>query len=130
MIYSPFKVNISAVIRKNDTFLLVRRSDDEDAFPGYWGIPGGTVEPSDPTLGAALQRECMEEVGVTIKDIRLISHNIDDKGETLYLVYEANYSSGDPKALEGIAEVTWLTIDKTRHLKLTPMALDIIESCL
>ncbi len=32
-----------------------------------WDVPGGHVEPSDPDLFAALQREVMEESGVTVR---------------------------------------------------------------
>lgn len=133
MSHMPFKVNVSVIIRRNDTFLLIKRADDEDIFPGLWGIPGGTVEPTDKDLEAALRRECIEEVDVIIGDTKLISNNINDKGEkggALYLVYEAMYESGEPKALDGTADVKWLKINDIRNLHLTPMTLDIIEACL
>lgn len=133
MSHSPFKVNVSVVIKKGEDVLLIKRADDEDVFPGYWGIPGGTVEQTDGSLEAALARECMEEVAVTISDIRLVSNNINDKGEkggALYLVYEAAYESGEPKPLDGTADVAWLDIEAIRKRQLTPMTLEIIESCL
>lgn len=133
MSHRPFKVNVSVIIKKDRDMLLIKRADDEEVFPGYWGIPGGTVEPTDSSLEAALLRECMEEVGVTIKNFKLISNNIHDKGEkggALYLVYEAVYVSGEPQALDGTAQVNWLSIEKIRQLRLTPMTLEIIESCL
>lgn len=132
MSYLPFKVNVSVVIRRADEFLLLKRADDEDVFPGLWGIPGGTVEPSDKDLEAALRRECLEEVDVIIGDTKLISNNINDKGDrgALYLVYEAMYESGEPKPLDGTSDVQWLKIDDVRQLELTPMTLDIIEACL
>lgn len=128
----PFKVNVSAVIRRNDEFLLIKRADDEEVFPGYWGIPGGTVEPSDGNLENALVRECQEEVGITIKDIRLITNDINDKGDkgALFLVYEAVYDSGDLKPLDGTADAKWMKIDDIRSLQLTPKTLEIIEECL
>lgn len=129
----PFKVNVSVVIKNNNDVLLIKRADDEEVFPGFWGIPGGTVEPTDGTLENALIRECTEEVGVEIKDIKLVSNNINDRGEkggALYLVYSASYASGEPKPLDGTAAVEWLGIDKIRELNLTPMTLEIIESCL
>lgn len=132
MSHVPFKVNVSVVIKNDDDFLLLKRADDEDVFPGYWGIPGGTVEPTDASLEAALERECMEEVGVTITDTRLVSNNINDKGDkggALYLVYEAQYAAGQPQPLDGTAQVEWLGIEAIRELNLTPMTLEIIESC-
>ncbi len=45
-------------------------------------------------------------------------------------VYSASYPAGEPKPLDGTAAVEWLEIDKIRKLNLTPMTLEIIESCL
>lgn len=126
-----FKVNVSAVIRQGDAFLLIKRADDEEVFPGLWGIPGGTVEPTDATLEGALRRECLEEVGIEVDNIRLITNDIHDKGDkgALYIVYEASYVSGDVKPLDGTADAQWLTIDQIRNLELTPKTLEIIEQC-
>ena len=127
-----FKVNVSCVIKKDDNFLLIKRADDEEVFPGYWGIPGGTVEPADATLEDALVRECAEEVGVEITNLEIVSNDINDKGEkgALYIVYKADYMAGEPKALDGTAEAKWLSIDDARTLNLTPKTLEMLEVCL
>lgn len=132
MSYLPFKVNVSVVIRRENEFLLIRRADDEEVLPGLWGIPGGTVEPADGTLENALKRECLEEVGIEIDKIKMISNDINDLGDkgALYVVYEAVYASGELKPLDGTADVQWLTIDKIRALELTPKTLGVIELCL
>lgn len=126
-----FKVNVSTVIVRNGKFLLIKRSDDEDIFPGMWGIPGGTVELTDLNLESALARECEEEVGIVIGNSTLIVNDIHDKGDkgAVYLVYKSEYVSGEPKALDGTAQVHWLGIDQIRPLELTPKTLDIIELC-
>ena len=127
-----FKVNVSCVIKKDYDFLLIKRADDEEVFPGYWGIPGGTVEPADATLEDALVRECAEEVGVEITNLEIVSNDINDKGEkgALYIVYKADYMAGEPKALDGTAEAKWLSIDDARTLNLTPKTLEMLEACL
>lgn len=127
-----FKVNVSCVIKKKDDFLLIKRSEQEEVFPGYWGVPGGTVEPTDTTLEDALIRECIEEVGVKIGDIQVISNDINDKGDrgALYIVYRATHIEGEPKALDGTEEAEWLDIEDIRSLKLTPKTLEMIEACL
>lgn len=126
-----FKVNVSTVIVKDGKFLVIKRADDEEVFPGMWGIPGGTVEPTDPTLEAALVRECEEEVGIVIKNNVLIADDIHDKGDkgAIYLVYKSEYLSGEPKPLDGTAEVHWLDIETIKSLQLTPRTLDMIELC-
>jgi 8-oxo-dGTP diphosphatase len=126
-----FKVNVSTVIIRDGRFLLIKRSDDEDIFPGMWGIPGGTLEPTDLNLESALARECVEEVGVVIGNSTLIANDVHDKGDkgAVYLVYKSEYISGEPKALDGTAEVHWLDIEHIRPLELTPTTLDMIELC-
>ena len=134
MSHTPFKVNVSVVIVNGDgKFLLIKRADEEEVFPGYWGVPGGTVEASDATLEAALLRECVEEVGIEIDQIKLLTNDISDKGDkggALYLVYMAKYTVGTPKPLDGTAAVEWLDIESIRVLNLTPKTLEVIESCL
>ena len=126
-----FKVNVSVIIKQSVKILLIKRSDNEEVFPGFWGIPGGTVESTDATLESALERECAEEIGVKIKDIKIVTNNINNRGEeggALYIVYVASYDSGDPRPLDGTAAVEWLKIEEIRKLKLTPKTLEIIES--
>lgn len=132
MSHQLFKVNVSGIVRKDGQFLLIRRADDEEVFPGYWGIPGGTVEPSDVNLESALKREFMEEVGIDIENIQLVANDINDKGDkgALYMVYTADFAGGELKPLDGTADAQWLDIENIRSLQLTPKTLDIIESCL
>lgn len=126
-----FKINVSVIIKNKDgKLLLIKRSEDEEVFPGYWGIPGGTVEQTDGNLESALQRECEEEVGISIDTIQLVSNNINNRGEkggALYLVYTANHTGGEVKPLDGTEKAEWLTIETIRTLNLTPMTLEIIE---
>ena len=124
-----FKINVSIVIQNDDKFLLIKRSESEDIFPGYWGIPGGTVESEDLNLEAALMRECIEEVGITITNLQLISNNIVKKENiaVLYLVYSGHHQSGIPEALDSVSEVAWKTYNEAAKLKLTPHILEIIK---
>lgn len=127
-----FKVNVSAVIKKDDQFLLIKRADDEEVFPGLWGIPGGTVEPIDRSLEDALARECKEEVGIEISEPEMVTNDINDKGDrgALYIVYKTHCRQGEIRALDGTADAQWLRIEQIRKLELTPKTLENIELCL
>ena len=52
---------VLAVILRGEEVLLVRRANPPDA--GLWGFPGGKIELGE-TLGAAAEREALEETGV------------------------------------------------------------------
>lgn len=123
-------MNVSVVIRRGDQFLLIKRADDEEFFPGYWGIPGGSVEADDSSLEEALARECMEEVDVSIKNIQLISNNIVKRGDNavVFLTYTAEILKGKPEPKDGTVKVEWKTIKEARKLRLTPKTLDLLES--
>lgn len=50
--------------RSAPKLLLVQRAATERAFPNLWEIPGGSSEPTDPTLLHSLAREVFEETGL------------------------------------------------------------------
>jgi len=61
------RVGVGLVIRNAEgAVLLERRSDN-----GFWGLPGGRIEPGESILQTAL-REALEETGLTISLTRLL----------------------------------------------------------
>ncbi|MBI5133813.1 MAG: NUDIX hydrolase [Candidatus Taylorbacteria bacterium] len=58
--------------------LILRRSKQNDVLPGYWDIPGGTVEEAEEPVAAAI-RETKEEAGLDISDLKPLfqTSNID-----------------------------------------------------
>ncbi|PYI05527.1 hypothetical protein BO78DRAFT_430457 [Aspergillus sclerotiicarbonarius CBS 121057] len=49
------------------TLLLLR--SPTDSYPLHWENPGGSTDPSDPTLLAALAREVFEETGLPVTKV-------------------------------------------------------------
>ncbi|HEU5055735.1 MAG TPA: NUDIX hydrolase, partial [Kofleriaceae bacterium] len=45
---------------------LARRAVGRTFLGGFWGFPGGAVEPGDPTATAACAREVAEELGIPL----------------------------------------------------------------
>ena len=41
------RITSTAIICKDDKYLIVRRSLDKKAFPGKWTVPGGGLEVDD-----------------------------------------------------------------------------------
>lgn len=56
----------AAVIRDDQTVLLIKRSADETHLEGYWDIPGGRFEYGE-TPQKGLKRETREEAGIRIR---------------------------------------------------------------
>ena len=62
---------VVAVIRQDNRFLFVKRSDYIEAAKGYWCPVSGGIEPGE-TQEQALQREVMEEVGLNVVAVEKI----------------------------------------------------------
>lgn len=116
MTHSPItpKVGAIAILLRDDKFLLVQRGKDPGR--GFWGFPGGHVEPGETAKDAAL-RELWEETGVRaqamdyLTAIDVIGH--DDAGALSYhyllAAVPCQYQSGVPVAGDDAAAVEWVT---------------------
>ena len=72
------RVGVGAIIRgPRDRILLERRRDC-----GWWGLPGGKVEPGESLIDAAV-REMREETGLAVEVTHLISEYSNPDGRDL-----------------------------------------------
>jgi 8-oxo-dGTP pyrophosphatase MutT (NUDIX family) len=88
----------TAIIDGSGRVLIVKRSKNNDVLPGYWDIPGGTLEDGeDPAAGAA--RETKEETGLDISNPLLFfqQSKIDKAKDKQFvtLVFSAKYAGGE-----------------------------------
>ncbi|OGH65034.1 MAG: DNA mismatch repair protein MutT [Candidatus Magasanikbacteria bacterium RIFCSPHIGHO2_01_FULL_41_23] len=95
------KVGLGVIIVKDSKVLLGQRKNAHGN--GTWGFPGGHLEFGESYEDCA-KRETMEEVGITIKNIRFITATNDvfeteDKHYiTIYVV--ADYDAGEVVNME------------------------------
>ena len=54
---------------KGNKYLMVKRSFEEENYPGYWGVPGGKMEEGESPKDALI-REIKEELGIIITDLK------------------------------------------------------------
>ena len=49
------RIVLTGILRDNDLFLVVKRNENDDFYPGDWEFPGGHLEDGD-TLKDGLKR--------------------------------------------------------------------------
>ncbi len=102
-------------MRRNDTVLLIRRSDN-----GNWSMPGGAHEPGE-SLSHTAVRETREETGIIIRLTGLVGiftdpmHVIhytsnDEVRQEFTIVYRAEPIGGEPKPSSESTHVEWVPI--------------------
>ena len=105
---------VTAVIRRGDEALLVRRSDN-----GQWAPVTGIVDPEEEPAVCA-RREAMEETGVEISVDRLaatrvlpeVVHANGDRAAYLDLTFACTWVSGEAHVGDDESlEVRWWPID-------------------
>ncbi len=114
-------VAITALIKNKskDRFLVIKRNQNEIAYPGKWAFPGGKVEKGQNIL-ETLKREILEEVGLEIEDykrflkdytfIRPDGHNV------VGFCFEVIVKSEDVKISEDFEDFKWITPGKLSNL--------------
>jgi len=106
-----FQIVAQIIIKKNDKFLLVKRSKNE-TMTGTWEFPAGKVELLEDIEDGAI-REMKEESGLTPKKIDYIGyHERYDKEKKQHKVYHNFFVSrfdGEVKLSDEHDDCKWLT---------------------
>lgn len=71
---------LTGILRDTDLFLVVKRNENDDLYPGAWEFPGGHLEDGE-TLKDGLKRELMEEIGFIDNFNPIITHYFDEVKE-------------------------------------------------
>ena len=110
---------VAALIRGGERVLLCRRPEGK-AQGGKWEFPGGKIEPGE-TGEAALQRECREELDVTLEVGSVLADVRQDYPErSVHLtLYEARIASGAPRRLEH-SDIRWVEPERLEEYDLCP----------
>ena len=129
------EVVITAIIVKDDKFLIVRRSSNKKRFPKMWTVPGGRLETSDylalpkdtkdywyNVLEKTLRREVKEEVGVEINNIEYLTSLAtvhQDGTPSIVISCIADYLSGDIRLQEEeLDRFAWVSLEEAEKYDL------------
>ena len=98
---------VAGLVAREGRVLITQRRADQ-ALPLQWEFPGGKVEPGEAPA-AALARELMEEIGVTVEVGRIwdVLFHAYPAFDLVMLVYACRLVDGEPRAVE-VADVAWV----------------------
>ena len=71
------RIVVTGILKDKDLFLVVKRSKEDDLYPGCWEFPGGHLEFGE-TINNALKRELKEEIGFSNFDNPIITNYTDE----------------------------------------------------
>lgn len=114
-------VFVEAWVKKDNKYLLAKRSSKDDQVAGKWAIPGGKVdmEIESNIIENSLEREVMEEVGVKVSNPKFFASRsfIRSSGHHVVgLSFLLDYEAGEAQPLEDQDEVRWVTFEEMEVL--------------
>ncbi len=137
-------VAVTGIIKKDNKYLICKRSPKEKAFPNKWCVPGGKIEKGDfentekdtyshwfDVLENTLRKEIMEETNLTIKNINFVSNLafIRPNGfSTIIISLCADYKDGEVKLAEDeLTDHAWVTLEEAKEYDLIENIYEQIE---
>jgi len=121
-------------IRKDDKYLLLKRSPHKKYAPNVIHPVGGKVDLNENPFQAA-QREVLEEAGVQVKNMRLeavlleITPVKDEPYNWMIFHFSADYDSGEITQTEE-GELLWLPVEEIKQSELFPSVRYAIDQIL
>ena len=117
--------SVSALIRGDDGRILAVQHVE-----GRWQLPGGAIDPGERPA-EAMQRECLEEAGITVEPVRIlgvfggpeyrITFSNGDEAGWIVTVFEARILAGEPAPSDDETQaVGWFTAEEIAALDLAP----------
>jgi len=114
-------INVVGAIYRDDKWLMIKRSENEEYAPGVIAMVGGKVENDGEEydiLENTLRREAMEEVGIELSDsltyIESIGFVSKKWGPVVDVIFLCKLEKGEPypASPNEVAEVYWMTSEE------------------
>jgi len=127
------RVIVSAVIEKNRDLLFGKKKADVGPYPNTWHLIGGGVDDGE-SLSDAIKREIKEEAGIEVTISRSLGFDEDYEpnkhGEIthyIFLVFLAEYVSGEVKADDDIVKLEWISREKLAEIELNKPSIKLFK---
>jgi len=102
---------VIAVITNGEKVLLIQRAPNIRGG-GYWAPVSGEVEAGE-SQEAAVAREAMEEVGLTVRPARKVWENVSTRGTFILHWWMAEFVGGELALNPAeVSDARWLTVDE------------------
>jgi 8-oxo-dGTP pyrophosphatase MutT (NUDIX family) len=107
---------VVAIIQKEETFLFIKRSDYIDIAVGYWCPVSGRVEENETQI-EALEREVMEEVGLSVKALEKVYEIPSHNNQFTLHFWTTEIISGEASITSNEAtDLRWVTLEQMKQL--------------
>lgn len=137
-------VSVTCIIRRDNKYLICKRSPNEKAFPGKWCVPGGKIEHADfinapKDTGAywldiferVVEKEVKEETNLNVKNIGYVSNLVfirPNGFSTIIVSLYADYAKGEVKLSEDeLTKHAWVTLEEAKNYDLLDNLYEQIE---
>ena len=117
----------AGIVIRGDKMLVLKRSADDDTYPGLWDCVGGHFEKGESAEECML-RETREESGLVPsieKAGRLVEYR-DEYGRSVAVPFLLESRSGKVELSEH-TEFRWVSVGEARRLKTVPCLRPVID---
>jgi len=112
-----FVVNVEAIVRKQNQFLMITRSESDPYGAGWLTFPGGKVDrgaDQPDILEESVRREVREETGIEVGEIKYLKSkffNTDENVGVVDVIFVCEYVRGEPiiNDPKEVGSVKWMT---------------------
>lgn len=113
-----FGGGIHLLVKRDNKFLVLKRSSIDTDDADHWDLPGGGIRHLEKPLDAAL-REAKEEAGIEVRIINILDMwgKLYEGNWSIESLVEAEYLSGEITLSEEHSEYRWVTKHELKNIE-------------
>ena len=115
---------ITIIFNKNDEVLILERMEPQRDWSGYWGFPGGALNPKESAHRAAV-RETREETNLKVHNLKYVRR----EGNFLEVFTSRNFEGEIDLSFEHM-NYAWVSLRQLDNYKLIPGSKVLIEEAI